>query len=72
VRAEGPVYHPEDEDQSAHASGVRLGMRVRHPQFGAGTVLGIEDHGDDVKLTVRFGSVGVKRLLGRYAKLEPA
>jgi DNA helicase-2/ATP-dependent DNA helicase PcrA len=65
------VYHPEDEDQSAHSSGVRLGMRVRHPQFGAGTVIGLEDHGDDVKLTVRFGSVGVKRLLGRYAKLQP-
>ena len=72
VRTDGPAYHPEDEDQSAHASGVRLGMRVRHPQFGLGTVLGLEDHGDDVKLTVRFASVGVKRLLGRYAKLEPA
>ena len=71
AKAGGPVYHPEDEDQSAHSSGVRLGMRVRHPQFGAGTVIGLEDHGDDVKLTVRFGSVGVKRLLGRYAKLQP-
>jgi DNA helicase-2/ATP-dependent DNA helicase PcrA len=71
ARAEGPLSRPEDEDQSAHASGVRLGMRVRHPQFGAGTVIGLEDHGDDVKLTVRFGSVGVKRLLGRYAKLQP-
>ena len=47
-------------------------MRVRHAQFGAGTVIGIEDHGDDVKITVRFGGVGVKRLLARYAKLEPA
>jgi DNA helicase-2/ATP-dependent DNA helicase PcrA len=67
----GPTYHPEDEDQSAHASGVRLGMRVRHAQFGAGTVIAIEDHGDDVKITVRFGGVGVKRLLGRYARLQP-
>jgi len=67
-----PLYKPEDEDQSAPASGLRLGMRVRHPQFGVGTVLAIEDHGDDVKLTVRFASVGAKRLLGRYAKLEPA
>ncbi len=68
----GPVYAPEDEDQSAHASGVRLGMRVRHPQFGLGTVIGLEDHGDDVKLTVRFVTVGAKRLLGKYAKLERA
>ncbi|MGE5200400.1 MAG: ATP-dependent helicase [Rhodospirillaceae bacterium] len=72
ARADGPTYHPEDEDQSAHSSGLRLGMRVRHALFGAGTVLGIEDHGDDVKITVRFGSVGVKRLMGRYAKLEKA
>jgi DNA helicase-2/ATP-dependent DNA helicase PcrA len=70
ARSEGPVYHPEDEDQSAHGSGVKLGMRVRHPQFGAGTVIGLEDHGDDVKLTVRFAAVGVKRLLGKYARLE--
>jgi DNA helicase-2/ATP-dependent DNA helicase PcrA len=67
-----PAYKHEDEDQSAPASGLRLGMRVRHPQFGVGTVLGIEDHGDDLKLTVRFASVGAKRLLARYAKLEPA
>jgi DNA helicase-2/ATP-dependent DNA helicase PcrA len=65
-----PVHKPEDEDQSAPASGLRLGMRVRHPQFGVGTVLAIEDHGDDVKLTVRFAAVGAKRLLGRYARLE--
>jgi len=32
----GRPINPEDEDQSAHASGVRLGMRVRHPQFGLG------------------------------------
>jgi DNA helicase-2/ATP-dependent DNA helicase PcrA len=69
---EGPTYHPEDEDQSAHSSGVTLGMRVRHAQFGVGTVVGVEDHGDDVKLTVRFAAVGVKRLLGKYARLERA
>ena len=45
-------------------------MRVWHPQFGAGTVIGLEDHGDDVKVTVRFAAVGVKRLLGKYARLE--
>jgi DNA helicase-2/ATP-dependent DNA helicase PcrA len=72
ARPEGSAYRPEDEDQSAHASGVKLGMRVRHQQFGVGTVIGLEDHGDDVKVTVRFGSVGVKRLLGKYAKLERA
>ena len=61
----------EDEDQSRPATGFSLGMRVRHPQFGAGQVIGVEPHGDDVKVTVRFASVGAKRLLARYAKLEP-
>ena len=63
-RPTAPSYHPEDEDQSAHSSGVRLGMRVRHPQFGAGTVIGLEDHGDDVKVTVRFGERGREAAAG--------
>ena len=58
------------EDQSR--SGVRAGMRVRHRQFGVGTVLDIEDQGDDFKLTVRFTAVGTKKLLAKYAGLEPA
>ena len=70
VRPAERTYAPEDEDQSQHATGLTLGMRVRHPQFGIGTVLGIEDHADDLKVTVRFAAVGVKRLLARFAKLE--
>jgi DNA helicase-2/ATP-dependent DNA helicase PcrA len=66
------TYAPEDEDQSRHSSGLKLGMRVRHAQFGTGTVTGIEDHADDLKVTVRFASVGVKRLLAKFARLEPA
>ena len=62
----------ENEDQSAGRAGVRQGMRVRHAMFGVGTVIGIEDQGDDVKVTVRFNAAGVKKLLARYAKLEPA
>ena len=58
-----------DEDQSA--AYVRPGMRVRHPRFGIGTVAGVEPLGGDVKVTVRFEAAGTKRLLGRYAKLEP-
>ena len=52
--------------------GVRVGMRVRHAQFGVGTVLAVEEHTDDYKVTVRFNSVGQKKLLARFAKLEPA
>jgi len=72
VRESERTYAHEDEDQSSLASGLRLGQRVRHPQFGVGTVTGVEDHNDDVKVTVRFATVGAKRLLARYAKLERA
>ncbi len=47
-------------------------MRVRHAQFGVGNVIGVEAQNDDIKLTVRFNTVGVKKLLAKYAKLEPA
>ena len=47
-------------------------MRVRHQQFGVGTVMAVEEHNDDLKVTVRFASVGLKKLLSKYAKLEPA
>jgi DNA helicase-2/ATP-dependent DNA helicase PcrA len=47
-------------------------MRVRHPQFGVGTVLSVEEQTGDQKITVRFNSVGQKKLLARFAKLEPA
>ena len=70
AREATPAYAYENEDQSA--GGVRLGMRVRHRQFGVGTVVGVDDQGDDVKVTVRFNSVGTKKLMARYAGLEPA
>jgi len=72
VRESEKSYAYEDEDQSGSVTGFRLGMRVKHPMFGVGTVIGVEDHNDDVKVTVRFATAGSKRLLARYAKLERA
>jgi DNA helicase-2/ATP-dependent DNA helicase PcrA len=69
VREASPSYAYEDEDQS-RAAHIELGSRVRHAMFGVGTVVGVEPMDGDVKLTVRFAGVGVKRLVGKYAKLE--
>ena len=63
-------YAYEDEDQSV--AGLKSGTRVRHAQFGVGTVVAVEEHNDDLKITVRFAAVGVKKLLSKYAKLELA
>jgi DNA helicase-2/ATP-dependent DNA helicase PcrA len=71
AREAEPAYAHEDEDQSTGMT-LRPGMRVRHPQFGAGTVISVEVLEDDAKLVVRFNAVGQKTLRARYARLEPA
>lgn len=59
----------EDEDQSGRG-GLRPGVRVRHAQFGSGSVISVEELDDDLKVVVRFNGVGQKTLRARYAKLE--
>ena len=51
---------------------LRSGMKVRHQQFGVGTVITVEPLDGDTKLTVRFSGVGQKTLRAKFAKLEPA
>jgi DNA helicase-2/ATP-dependent DNA helicase PcrA len=70
VRETDADYAYESEDQSA--PDLRPGMRVRHAQFGVGNIVGVEAHNDDLKITVRFNTVGTKKLLAKYAKLELA
>jgi DNA helicase-2/ATP-dependent DNA helicase PcrA len=70
VREEAPAYAYEDEDQSTGMS-LRTGMKVRHPQFGVGSVVSVEALADDTKLVVRFAAVGLKTLRAKYARLEP-
>jgi DNA helicase-2/ATP-dependent DNA helicase PcrA len=71
ARETEPAYAWEDEDQSTGTT-LRPGMRVRHPQFGVGSVVSVEPMDDDLKLVVRFAAVGQKRLRAKYARLEPA
>ncbi|PYR10424.1 MAG: hypothetical protein DMF99_11940 [Acidobacteria bacterium] len=71
AREETATYAYEDEDQ-ATGMNLRPGMRVRHPQFGVGSVISVEPLDDDTKLIVRFAAVGQKTLRAKYARLEPA
>ncbi len=50
---------------------LTAGQKVRHPLFGVGTVLRSEGSGDDLKLTVTFPGVGAKKLVARFAGLDP-
>jgi ATP-dependent DNA helicase UvrD/PcrA len=49
---------------------LKVGAKVRHARWGEGFVVGLERDGADTIVTVRFASVGRKRLSFEYAKLE--
>jgi DNA helicase-2/ATP-dependent DNA helicase PcrA len=69
AREDVEPFNYEAEDQSI-PGGLRSGAKVRHGQFGVGTVLSVEVLDDDMKVVVRFTSVGTKTLRAKYAKLE--
>jgi DNA helicase-2/ATP-dependent DNA helicase PcrA len=46
-----------------------LGQKVRHPEYGVGTVVGVEGEDDDRKLAVTFPGRGTKKFIERYAQL---
>ncbi|HEY2823576.1 MAG TPA: UvrD-helicase domain-containing protein [Candidatus Acidoferrum sp.] len=49
-----------------------LGQKVRHPEYGVGTVVGVEGDEDDRKLAVTFPGRGTKKFIERYAQLTQA
>ena len=49
---------------------LKVGARVRHARLGEGLVVGVEREASDIMVTVRFASVGRKRLSLQYAHLE--
>jgi DNA helicase II / ATP-dependent DNA helicase PcrA len=71
VKEDPAPFDESEEDQSAYG-GLAPGRKVRHGQFGLGTVLSVEELDDDMKLVVKFTTVGTKTLRAKYAKLEMA
>jgi DNA helicase-2/ATP-dependent DNA helicase PcrA len=63
---EAPRYEPHLDDDLP----LKVGAHVRHGRFGEGMVVGVEREGEDTVVTVRFASVGRKRLSLQYAHLE--
>jgi len=46
------------------------GERVRHPQFGSGTIRELTGFGRDLKAVIDFDDVGRKKVIVRYANLQ--
>lgn len=54
------------------AGELKRGQKVRHEQFGVGTILTMEGSGPDAKLSVYFDRVGTKKFVAKFAKLTRA
>jgi DNA helicase-2/ATP-dependent DNA helicase PcrA len=61
---------PFDGDAGGTAGPYPLGTRLHHPEYGAGTVIGVEGTGDGQKITVSFSIYGSKKFMTRHAPLE--
>jgi len=47
-----------------------LGQKVRHPEYGVGTVVGVEGEEEDRRVSVSFPGRGTKKFIERYANLQ--
>jgi len=77
TRAAAPAGFEADEVAHRAAAEIadddlplKVGARVRHARWGEGFVVGVEREAADIIVTVRFASVGRKRLSLQYAHLE--
>jgi len=67
-----PDLEVEGEFREREGAGpYKLGKRVHHPEYGIGTIIGVEGAGESLKLTVSFSVYGSKKFLPRYSQLEP-
>jgi DNA helicase-2/ATP-dependent DNA helicase PcrA len=64
------IQENDNYSQLPGNSGLRIGDRVRHSQFGPGKIVNISGAGMTQKADVNFDSIGRKSLLIQYAKLQ--
>ncbi|MBI3291653.1 MAG: UvrD-helicase domain-containing protein [Elusimicrobia bacterium] len=50
---------------------IQIGQRVRHPEFGEGKIIEKSGTGEHLKVVVLFDTGRWKKLLVKYARLEP-
>jgi DNA helicase II / ATP-dependent DNA helicase PcrA len=81
VRGKPPAPAPSARRPSASGAFARpairrganadplLGQKVMHPDYGIGTIVGVEGEDEDRRLSVSFPGRGTKKFVERYAQL---
>ncbi len=60
----------EDQEFNQDLPRLAKGERVLHDEFGSGVIHSVSGFGRDLKVEVIFETIGVKKLLVRYARLK--
>lgn len=63
-------YRPPADFTPSDTSDLQAGMKVEHPKFGYGVVVGMDETGADRKAKIQFDNFGEKTLLLSFAKLR--
>ncbi len=63
------AFMPADSSAAADTS-FRVGDKVMHKKWGAGTVVSVKPSEDGQEVNVAFAGAGIRSLLTKYAKLE--
>lgn len=64
------TYQPSPDFKPSDTRGLKEGMKVEHPKFGFGKVIGMDESGADRKAKITFDDFGEKTLLLSFAKLR--
>jgi len=69
-RAAGAAAPPRTVRQTPAPPDLAPGDRIRHKVFGEGTVRAVRPMGGECLLEIEFDSVGAKKIMAAYARLE--
>jgi DNA helicase II / ATP-dependent DNA helicase PcrA len=69
-RSTGSTAYVRPPVRRAADANPLLGQKVRHPNYGVGTIVGVEGDDEDRRLSVSFPGRGTKKFVERYAQLE--
>ena len=69
-RATGSSAYVRPAIRRGADSNPLLGRKVRHPNYGVGTIVGVEGDDEDRRLSVSFPGRGTKKFVERFAQLE--